>query len=67
MDKAKLLDKFLSLKDFLKTSKQVYEKDLDTYTFYNKNDLKDFKDKKENCIEINPMEINVLAYLANYD
>lgn len=43
MDKIKILNKILSLKDFLKTSKQVYEKDLDTFTFYNKNDLKDFK------------------------
>lgn len=30
-------------------------------------EVKIFKDKKENCIELNPMEINVLAYLANYD
>ena len=30
-------------------------------------EVKLFKDKKENCIELNPMEINVLAYLANYD
>lgn len=30
-------------------------------------EVKEFKDKKENCIELNPMEINVLAYLANYE
>lgn len=30
-------------------------------------EIKEFKDKKENCIELNPMEINVLAYLANYE
>lgn len=30
-------------------------------------EVKEFKDKKENSIELNPMEINVLAYLANYD
>lgn len=30
-------------------------------------EIKEFKDKKENSIELNPMEINVLAYLANYD
>jgi DNA-binding MarR family transcriptional regulator len=30
-------------------------------------EIKVFNDKKENCIELNPMEINVLAYLANYD
>lgn len=30
-------------------------------------EVKEFKDKKENSIELNPMEINVLAYLANYE
>lgn len=30
-------------------------------------EVKVFTDKKENSIELNPMEINVLAYLANYD
>ena len=30
-------------------------------------EIKEFKDKRDNSIELNPMEINVLAYLANYD
>lgn len=30
-------------------------------------EVKEFKGKEVNCIELNPMEINVLAYLANYD
>ena len=30
-------------------------------------EVKEFRNKAENCIELNPMEINVLAYLANYD
>ena len=30
-------------------------------------ELKEFKGKATNCIELNPMEINVFAYLANYD
>jgi len=43
MDKIKMISKLLSLKEFFKTSKQIFERDLDQYTFYNKNDLKDFK------------------------
>lgn len=43
MDKGKVLEKILSFKDLLKTCKQVYERDLETFTFYNKKDLKDFK------------------------
>ena len=35
--------KVLTLKEYLKTSKSVFEKDLDTFTFYNKNNLKDYK------------------------
>ena len=36
MDKFKLMTKVLNLKEYLKSSKSVYEKDLNTYTFYNK-------------------------------
>ena len=43
MDKIKLLNKVLTLKEYLKTSKSIYEKDLEKYTFYNKNNLKDYK------------------------
>ena len=30
-------------------------------------EVKEFRGKSVNCIELNPMEINVLAYLANYE
>ena len=43
IDKVKILTKVLTLKEYLKTSKKEFEKDLDTYTFYNKNNLKDYK------------------------
>ena len=43
IDKMKILTKVLTLKEYLKTSKSVFEKDLDTFTFYNKNNLKDYK------------------------
>ena len=43
LDKMKILTKVLTLKEYLKTSKSVFEKDLDTFTFYNKNNLKDYK------------------------
>ena len=36
MDKIKVINKVLSLKEYLKSGKSVYEKELDTYTFYNK-------------------------------
>ena len=42
MDKIKIINKLLSLKDCLKSSKSVYEKELESFTFYNKNDLKDY-------------------------
>ena len=43
IDKMKILTKVLTLKEYLKTSKSEYEKDLDTFTIYNKNNLKDYK------------------------
>ncbi len=43
MDKIKLMNKFFTLKECLKTGKSVYEKELDTFTFYNKHDLKDYR------------------------
>lgn len=43
MDKIKLINKVLSLKEYLKSGKSIYERDLESYTFYNKNDLKDYK------------------------
>ena len=43
MDKIKIINKVLNLKEYLKSSRSVYEKDLETYTFYNKNDLKDYR------------------------
>ena len=43
IDKVKILTKVLTLKEYLKTSKKEFEKDLDTFTFYNKNNLKDYK------------------------
>ena len=43
IDKMKILTKVLTLKEYLKTSKSEFEKDLDSFTFYNKNNLKDYK------------------------
>ena len=30
-------------------------------------EVKEFRNNALNCIELNPMEINVLAYLSNYE
>ena len=43
IDKMKILTKLLTLKEYLKTPKSEFEKDLDSFTFYNKNNLKDYK------------------------
>lgn len=43
MDKIKIMNKIMSLKEYLKSSKSIYEKELEEYTFYNKNDLKDYR------------------------
>ena len=59
MDKIKLLTKVLSLKECLKSSKSVYEKDLNTYTFYNKHDLKDYKVLLGKEIDDNYMEFSM--------
>ena len=67
MDKFKLMTKVLNLKEYLKSSKSVYEKDLNTYTFYNKKDLKDYnvilgREIDENYIEFSmhlPKELDL--------
>ena len=39
IDKMKILTKVLALKEYLKTPKSEFEKDLDSFTFYNKNNV----------------------------
>ena len=41
IDKMKILTKVLTLIEYLKTSKSEFSKDLDTFTFYNKNNQKE--------------------------
>jgi len=59
MDKITLLNKLLSLKDLFKTTKQEFEKDLETFTFYNKHDLKDFKILKGRIIDNSYIELSM--------
>lgn len=59
MDKIKLLNKVLGLKEMLKSSKTVYEKDLENYTFYNKNNLKDYYVMKGRVIDSSYIEFSM--------
>lgn len=59
MDKFKIISKVLSLKEYLKSGRTIYEKDMETYTFYNKNNLKDYQVLKGRTIDNSYIEFSM--------